>query len=256
LSSNVVAAAHYSLFSRTVHWLTVLLMAGMFYTGFVGFGGPPPGGGPGGPGGPPGGAMTMRPAGGTMAPAGSMAMRPAGGTMAPGGSMAMRPAGGTMAPGGSMAMRPMAMGPGGGPPPETPFGLIALHKAMGFTILILAFARITYRLISRDRFPELPTNMPSWQIWIARGIQGLIYVGIVLQPLTGWLGSGRAFTYFGIFTMPPVQILSGSFGPELRFMHTNGAWVLIGLISLHTLGALYHHYVRKDNVLLSMIRGS
>jgi len=248
LSSNLVAASHYSLFSRTVHWLTVLLMAGMFYTGFVGFGGPPPGA-RGGPGGGPPGAM--------MGPGGTMAMRPAGGTMAPGGTMAMRPAGGTMAPGGSMAMRPM-MGPGGGggPPPETPFGLTSLHKAMGFTILILAFARITYRLMSRDRFPELPVTMPAWQIWAARGIQGLIYIGIILQPLSGWLGSGRAFTYFGIFTMPPVTFLSASFGPELRFMHTNGAWVLIWLISLHTLGALFHHFIRKDNVLLSMIRGA
>ena len=254
LSSSVMAPAHYSAFSRTVHWLTVLLMAGMFYTGFVGFGGGPPPGARGGPGGgPPGAMMAMRPMSGAPAgaPGGTMAMRPTP-NMAPGGTMAMRPM--NMAPG---AGGPQAGGPpGGGGPPETPFGLIPLHKAMGFTILLLAFARITFRLFSRNRFPELPVTMPTWQIWAARGIQGLIYIGILLQPLTGWLGSGRAFTYFGIFTMPAVTILSRSFGPELRFMHTNGAWVLIWLISLHTLGALFHHFVRKDNVLLSMIRGS
>ena len=233
MSSNLQAYAHYSAFSRWVHWLTVLLMAAMFYTGFTGFGRPPPGAG-----GPPGAMMAMR------------------GPGAPGGSMAMR----ANVPPGAPGAGPQAGGPPGGPPggmpPETPFGKISLHKAMGFTILLLAVARIGYRLASRDRFPELPSNMPQWQIWAARGVQGLIYIMILVQPLSGWLGSGRAFTFFGIFTMPPVTFLSASFGPELRFVHTNGAWVLIWLICLHALGALYHHYVRKDNVLVSMIRGA
>ena len=214
-------AVHYSAVSRTIHWLTVLLMAGMFYTGFTGFGGGPPPGAGGPRGGPPG-AMMMRPG-------------PGGPTAAPGGP---------------------AAGPPPGMPAETPFGKIPLHKAMGFTILVLAVVRILYRFADRTRFPLLPDDMPAWQVWAARGVQGLIYAMIVIQPLSGWLGSGRAFTWFGIFTMPPVTFLSASFGPELRFMHTNGAWVLIWLISLHTLGALFHHFIRKDNVLLSMIRGA
>ena len=212
-------AVHNSAVSRTIHWLTVLLMAGMFYTGFTGFGGgPPPGAG--------------RPPGG---PPGTMMMRPG-------------PGGPTTALGGPPRPPP-------GMPAETPFGKIPLHKAMGFTILLLATVRILYRFADRTRFPLLPSDLPAWQVWAARGVQGLIYAMIVIQPLSGWLGSGRAFTWFGIFTMPPVTFLSRPFGSELRFIHTNGAWVLIWLICLHALGALYHHYIRKDNVLMSMIRG-
>jgi cytochrome b561 len=229
MSSNLGAVSHYSRFSRIVHWLTVLLMAGMFYTGFTHFGGPPRGmGGP--PGGPPGMTMAMRAA--PNLPPGA-----AGPAAFPGGPPGGFPAG---FPGGRM------------PPPETPFSEISLHKAMGFTILLLALARLVYRVFGK--VPALPAGMPVWQAWIARGVQGLIYVGIVVQPLTGWLGSGFSFSYFGLFTMPPVRFLSGSLGPTLRFMHNNGAWVLVWLICLHALGALYHHYIRKDNVLLSMIR--
>src|SRR5271168_2351880 len=85
--------SHYSAFSRTVHWLTVLLIAGMFYTGFTGFGKPKPGADGRPPGGPPD-ATAMRagpPALGAdsapvgMPPAGPQARDISGGPGGPGG---------------------------------------------------------------------------------------------------------------------------------------------------------------------------
>jgi cytochrome b561 len=227
--------SHYSAFSRTVHWLTVLLIAGMFYTGFTGFGKPKPGA-DGRPGGPPG-AIAMR-------------AEPA----APG--VGSTPAG---VPTAGLQAREIPADPGGSPggkPRQNPFSKTSLHKAMGFTILVLAAMRIIYRLISRDRFPELPSDMPAWQIGAARGVQGLLYIGLLAQPLSGWLGSGRAFSFFSLFTLPAATFLTRSIASGLRYVHTHLDWVLIGLIGLHTLGAFYHHYVRKDNTLMSMIRGA
>ena len=210
-------ATRYSLFSRTVHWLTVALMIGMFYTGWTALGGGPPPG-----------------AGGAGAPpiAGKPTVRSPG-----------------FMPGTDIIH---AGRQGGGMPKLGPFSKIPLHKAMGFTILLLTLTRLAYRAVGK--IPALPADLHPFQAIVARMVQGLIYLGLLTQPLSGWLGSGRAFTYFGIFTMPPIALLTG-FGRALRFVHTNGAWVLAGLISLHALGALYHHYVRKDNVLLSMLRG-
>jgi cytochrome b561 len=207
----------------------------MFYTGFTGFGKPKPGA-DGRPGGPPG-ATEMRT--GPVTP---------GAESAPAGVPAAEP-----------QTREISRHPGGSPdgkPPQNPFGKTSLHKAMGFTILVLAAMRIVYRLISRDRFPELPSDMPAWQIGAARGVQGLIYIGLLVQPLSGWLGSGRAFSFFGLFTLPAATFVTRPIASGLRYVHTHLDWVLIGLIGLHTLGALYHHYIRKDNTLMSMIRGA
>src|SRR5271154_2195807 len=99
--------SHYSAFSRTVHWLTVLLIGCMFYTGFSGFAKPKPGG-DGRPGGPPD-AITMR-----------------AGPVAPGVELA---------PAGAPAVGPQAheisKGPGESPgkPPQNPFSKTSLHKA-------------------------------------------------------------------------------------------------------------------------------
>lgn len=234
VNTATIQPSHYSAFSRTVHWLTVLLIACMFYTGFSGFAKPKPGA-DGRPGGPPD-AITMR-----AGPAPGVELAPAS-----------APAVGPQA-------REISRGPGespGGKLPQNPFSKTSLHKAIGFTILVLAAVRIIYRLISRHRFPELPSDMPVWQIGAARSVQGLIYISLLVQPLSGWLGSGRAFSFFGFFTLPAVTFLARPIAPGLRYVHTHLDWVLIGLIGLHTLGALYHHYVRKDNTLMSMIRGA
>lgn len=239
------APTHYTAFSRALHWLVVLLMAGMFYTGFTGFGGgsPPGGGRPGGPGGAPGGAPSM-----------TMAMRP-GQSMHRAGAPAGVPAGalGAGGPPGALPGAHPDAHPGGGVRQQSPFGKVALHKAMGFTILVLAAVRIIYRIIFQ--VPEIPSDMPQWQKIGARGVQGLLYLGMLLQPISGWLGSGRAFTYFGIFTMPKIGWLT-PYGQQLHWIHTHLDWALIVLIGLHAVGALYHHYVRQDNVLRSMLRGA
>ena len=217
MSGNAGAMVRYSLFSRSVHWLTVVLMIGMVYTGFVGFAGAPPVG--------------------AESPAGSVPAAP-------------------------MAMRALPAGPATAPQAGDPtdraraFDLVPLHKAMGVTILLLTIARLVYRAVCK--VPALPANLPVWQARAARGVQGLIYLGLLVQPVTGWTFSstmlGRGFTYFGLFTVPPVP-LERSITPALRFLHIYGAWALLGLIALHALGALYHHYFRKDDVLLGMLRG-
>ena len=217
MSGNAGAMVRYSLFSRSVHWLTVILMIGMVYTGFVGFAGAPPVG-----------------AGG---PAGSVRAPP-------------------------MVLRALPAGPAATPQAEDPAGgvravdLVPSHKAMGVTILLLTIARLVYRMVCK--VPALPADLPVWQARAARGVEGLIYLGLLVQPLTGWTFSstmlGRGFTYFGLFTVPPVP-LERSIAPALHFLHIYGAWALLGLIGLHALGALYHHYVRKDDVLLGMLRG-
>jgi cytochrome b561 len=40
---------------------------------------------------------------------------------------------------------------------------------------------------------------------------------------------------------------------QIKEVHETAAWVLLALVSLHTLAALKHHFVDKDSVLGRMI---
>ncbi len=39
----------------------------------------------------------------------------------------------------------------------------------------------------------------------------------------------------------------------LHEVHENAAWLLAGLISLHAGAALFHHFIREDDVMKSML---
>src|SRR4029078_1705008 len=71
-----------------------------------------------------------------------------------------------------------------------------LHKSVGLTILALMAVRIVWRLAHRA--PPVPP-MPLWQARLARFTHLLLYAALVVQPLTGYLGSefsGYPVKYF------------------------------------------------------------
>jgi cytochrome b561 len=49
-------------------------------------------------------------------------------------------------------------------------------------------------------------------------------------------------------------LVSKHFGFVVLFyaVHKVGAWCLIGLVSLHACAALFHHFIRRDDVLETM----
>jgi cytochrome b561 len=64
-----------------------------------------------------------------------------------------------------------------------PRGFFALHVSSGITILALTVVRIVWRL-THPRPPYLP--MALWERRLAHAVHGLLYVGMLALPLTGW----------------------------------------------------------------------
>jgi cytochrome b561 len=67
---------------------------------------------------------------------------------------------------------------------------------------------------------------------------------------------------FGLFDWPAFPVLSGMtrsvahpYHEVFETAHIWLAWGMIGLVPLHILAALYHHFVRRDNALLRMLPG-
>ena len=128
----------------------------------------------------------------------------------------------------------------------------ALHVSLGLTAALLIALRLMLRV--RNRPAPLPSSLPAWQVKVASLTHVLLYVFLVLMPITGFLGvsvSGEPTAFFGIPF--PVWISRNDTLKEQFFAaHSSIAWALVALISLHVLGALKHLLVDKDSVFRRM----
>jgi cytochrome b561 len=125
-----------------------------------------------------------------------------------------------------------------------------LHKSLGVLVLILTVWRII--VICRQGVPEvLPKNQKLQRI-LAKSIQGVIYILLLILPLSGYLMSGRDLNVFGLISIPAISMPN----TEHQFfhsMHLISAYLLIILVIFHILAALYHYFWLKDKVLQSML---
>ena len=143
--------------------------------------------------------------------------------------------------------------------PKSPAKLewYALHKSIGFTILVLIVLRLIWR--SMNRKPLLPAGMPSWEKLLAHGVQYSLYVIMILMPLSGLVMSWSAnypVSIYGLFTLPNLVAPSETLKDAMVLAHFVIAWAIVGLLSLHVAGSLRHHFLTKDDVLRRMLPGT
>ncbi|WP_162559661.1 cytochrome b [Methylobacterium radiodurans] len=131
---------------------------------------------------------------------------------------------------------------------------LVIHKAGGLTVFVLTAFRLGL-LATRSR-ALTPPRPRSVQHAAAIVTHTLLYVLLVIVPLTGWAMQGAAGTPIvlpGGYALP--QILSQNivvYG-ALREAHGVLTRVLWTLILLHAGAALYHGLIRRDDVLERML---
>jgi cytochrome b561 len=129
------------------------------------------------------------------------------------------------------------------------------HKLIGLSILFLMLARLCWTLINPK--PQLPGTPSFWERCAERFVHYLLYIVVIAMPLSGWIGSAAAgkFPQLGgfIFTLPIAQ--SKDLAHQAFEWHEFLAFSILGLVAVHVLAALYHHFIRKDNVLRRMMPG-
>ena len=134
--------------------------------------------------------------------------------------------------------------------------IVNVHKLTGLLVLTLMILRGLWALMNVK--PLLPFGTPDWEKVAERGMHYLLYLGLIIMPLSGWLGSTWAgrFPHLGdiSFKLPlvPNEDLAGF---AFENVHIPLAFILIALVSLHACAALYHHFIKKDNVLRRMLLG-
>lgn len=134
------------------------------------------------------------------------------------------------------------------------FRVYCIHKSLGALILIAAFLRLFWRFI--NIVPALPGNMPAWQKWGAHGSHVALYLMMFAMPLSGWLmssASGFPVSVFGWFLLPNIMTPNEGLRMFFALVHKLLAFTIIGLVSVHILAALKHHFIDKDNILRRML---
>jgi cytochrome b561 len=141
-----------------------------------------------------------------------------------------------------------------GLPRGLPFkaALINFHKSLGLTIFLLVLIRIGVLMVSGR--PPLPP-MRAWQRAAASATQVLLYVAMIVMPLTGYLGSSfnRYGTRFWGLALPKWGLDDKALREFWFGIHEISAWILIALLALHVAGALKHQLIDRDGLLRRML---
>lgn len=130
-----------------------------------------------------------------------------------------------------------------------------LHNPAGTIVFALIIVRIAWRLMT----PGLasPPGSPGWEKVAAKLTHLALYAMMLAIPLLGivyTLARGRPID-FGLFQIvyPLDHLISRGSARTLKELHGWLGQGILGLAFLHAAAALWHHYVRKDDVLSRML---
>ena len=138
-------------------------------------------------------------------------------------------------------------------PKATSLTLINLHFSVGLLLLILTAIRLANRW--RHPVPLDTRDSPAWERRAARATHRVFYFILLVGPFLGWASASAhrmSVTLFGLFTLPDLAQPRARWALTAGDVHAVMMWTLLGLVALHAAAALYHHFVRRDGVLLRM----
>jgi cytochrome b561 len=128
-----------------------------------------------------------------------------------------------------------------------------VHRVIGLAVLALTLARLGLRTLEGPLSNRRDLSVTEWIL--SRAAHLMIYALLIAMPLLGWAQSSaraRHFNLFGI-PIPPLVHHDRDFAEVLGWWHEQLGWLLLGLIGVHALAALYHHYIRRDDVMRKML---
>jgi cytochrome b561 len=132
--------------------------------------------------------------------------------------------------------------------------LLSVHPCVGLVVLALLLARVGARLATLRDWPASP--LPRVMRRVATATHLALYALLLAQPLLGWAlanAHGHDVRLPGLSPFPKLVATDPDLADTLDSWHAGLAWVLAGAIAMHALAALYHHFLRRDDVLGAML---
>ncbi len=131
-----------------------------------------------------------------------------------------------------------------------------IHASIAAMTLMLMTIRIVWRFM--NDVPAHPDGMPGWQRMISSVVHWGLYVTVFAQLTAGAIMAGtggNGIPVFGLFSIP-VPVAENNDAHEWWEEVHEFAWKPVAaLIILHVLGALYNHFIVKNDVVRRMTVG-
>lgn len=142
--------------------------------------------------------------------------------------------------------------------PVLQFDLFQWHKSFGFTALGLCIIRVLWWLANKHPTPVATLSTLEKR---ASAVTHRLLIGLTIAvPLAGWaLAStstlGIPTFFFNRMVIPHLPMEKSAEAEAFwTTAHALLAYGLAGLVLLHAGAALHHHFLRRDTVLMRMLR--
>ena len=136
--------------------------------------------------------------------------------------------------------------------------LYGLHKALGFTVLLMMVARLMLKACLTT--PPYPASLSPRLAIAAKLMHGLLYLLLIVVPLLGWAG---VTAYPALITVAgqhlpamPLIVQNEALAKQLFAAHGTLALVLGALIIAHICAALKHLFINRDEIFARMWPGA
>lgn len=127
-----------------------------------------------------------------------------------------------------------------------------VHEGLGFLVLWLMLVRVGNRLIVRPP----PHDAPALERMAAGAVHGLLYLFLIIMPVSGFLATnahGFPLKWFGLIPVWSPIGKSPDIAWTLSAAHEWSAWILLSLFVLHIGAVLFHHVIRKNDTLYRIL---
>ncbi|WP_298282793.1 cytochrome b [Acidocella sp.] len=145
-------------------------------------------------------------------------------------------------------------------PLATKFAMFQLHKSVGITVLLAVVLRLLWRATHKP--PAYDADFTGLERQAAAGAHHLLYLAMLLIPLAGWAVVSVSpynipTVLYGLIPWPDLPWLPGlpnkaAIEPWVEDVHAYLAYGTLGVVALHVLAALRHHFFKQDNILRRM----
>ncbi len=128
-----------------------------------------------------------------------------------------------------------------------------IHYGLGMSVLGLLSLRILSRVLSQT--PAIVPTLPKAQHLLSHLMHLALYGFMLVMPLLGWLlvsAKGEQVQIFGLH-IPALIAENIEFEDLLEDLHETLGSIGYGLVGLHALAGLFHHYIQRDNTLTRML---
>jgi cytochrome b561 len=132
--------------------------------------------------------------------------------------------------------------------------ILHAHRLVGLTIWLVTLFRLAWR--QNVNYPDWPSDMAKAMQVLAKATEYSLYALLLLQPILGLLQTNAHGDRVSLWLLGPLPALIGedrAFAHQLLTAHKVVGFSLLGVIALHVSAALFHHLVRRDDILVRML---